>query len=68
LESEVVNFWVQLKVKLSLYKPGQALRFQKDEAPRFQDTRHMKAVRLSALSTSRLYTKEICLVLISIRD
>jgi len=27
------------------------------EAPRFQDNRHMKAVRLSALCTVRLYTQ-----------
>ena len=29
---------------------------QKFEAPTFQDTRHMKVVRLSALRTGRLYT------------
>ena len=29
--------------------------FQQVEAPRFQDNRHMKAVRLSALSTEGLY-------------
>jgi hypothetical protein len=29
--------------------------FQKAEAPRFQDSRHMKVVRLSALLTGRLY-------------
>ena len=29
--------------------------FQEVEAPRFQDNRHMKVVRLSALSTGRLY-------------
>jgi hypothetical protein len=31
------------------------LGFQEAEAPRFLDNRHMKAVRLSALSTFRLY-------------
>ena len=29
--------------------------FQEVEAPRFQDNRHMKVFRLSALSTGRLY-------------
>ena len=39
-----------LKVKESHYRPGQALRF-----PIFQNIRHMKVVRLSALRTGRLY-------------
>ena len=30
--------------------------FQEFEAPRFQDNRHMKVVRLSALRTGRLYS------------
>jgi len=52
------------KVKQSHYRSGQAQEFG---APRCPDNRHMKVVRLSALSTGRLYPQEIFLVLISVR-
>ena len=44
------------------------LRLQKFEAPKFQDNRHMKVVRLSALCTGHLYPKKTSLLLISVRS
>jgi hypothetical protein len=58
---------LNVKVKQSHYRPGEALRVSESEALRFQDNRHMKMVSLSALRTGRLYLQEIFLVLISVK-
>jgi len=46
------------------YRPG---GFEVVEAPRFQDIRHMKLVRLSAVCTRPFYPQDFFLVLISVR-
>jgi hypothetical protein len=57
---------VKVKVKQSRYRLD---RFQEVQAPRFQDSRHMKVVSLSALHTGRLNppSQELFLVIISVR-
>jgi len=47
----VVVVVVVVKLEQFLYRPGQALRF---DTPRFQDSRHKKVARLSALRTGLL--------------
>ena len=55
------------KQKQSNYRPGQVHRVPGGWGSRFQDNRHMKVVRLSALRSCRLHPQEIFLVRISVR-
>jgi hypothetical protein len=52
-DEHIAELW---KVKQSHYRLDRNWGFQKDEAPRLQDNRHMKVAWLSARSTGRLYS------------
>ena len=47
--------FIKINVKQSQYKTGQTQGLQEVEGPRSSDDLHVKAVRVSALSTRRVY-------------
>jgi len=65
IDNRALFKYICTRKKQSHYRPGQALR--ETEAPRFQDSRHTKVIRLSALCTGHLYPQATFLVLISVR-
>jgi hypothetical protein len=68
-EKEKDPVWkVKVKIKQSHNRPSVAQKgSRRFRLPDFQDTRHMKVVKLSALCTGRLYPQEMFLVLIFAR-
>jgi hypothetical protein len=68
LTNETCYMFVRLKINQSHYRPvDRSWGFQEVEAPRFQNSQHMKVARLSALRTGSLYPQEIFQVPFSVR-
>jgi len=51
--------------RFSLHR-DRSIRLQEIDAPRFQDRRHMKVIKLSFLRSGRFFSQEIFLVLSSV--
>ena len=67
-KSTVIQLYkVKVRVKRSLYTPGRPRVFQEFEALWFEDNRHIKVARISALRTSYFYPQETFLVFICVR-
>ena len=64
------DYYMILKVKLSLYRPGQAPGgFRRFRLPGFLEDWHMKVARLSILRTGRLYRLgDICYLFVRVLE
>ena len=66
IKVQTENMWWNILI-FSLRTIALPWGFPEVESPRFQDSRHMKVVRSSALRIGRLYLQQIFLILISVK-